>query len=196
MDYTQNLHLPQWEETDRIQMDDFNDAMERIDAAIGAIPIVKLKDVTLASPAATWNIDVSGIDFTQYRKIEMQAYAPSANIVIHISLTSKNNDSIIYLERIPNGAGNRTSVSYLARMIGDTAGNPEVDALSHIRFGAPVAGMPIQCTYEYLSYRKADSFSNLSSCRWENVAAFVLTRTEGTATIPSGTKVTLYGYRK
>lgn len=34
MNHTTNLHLPQWEETDRIQMDDFNDAMEKIDAAI------------------------------------------------------------------------------------------------------------------------------------------------------------------
>ena len=33
MDYTQNLHLPQWEETDRIHHDDFNDAFAAIDAA-------------------------------------------------------------------------------------------------------------------------------------------------------------------
>ena len=37
MDYTQNLHLPQWEETDRIMMDDFNDAMAAIDAAMPRI---------------------------------------------------------------------------------------------------------------------------------------------------------------
>lgn len=36
MNHTTNLHLPQWEETDRIQMDDFNDAMERIDTAVAA----------------------------------------------------------------------------------------------------------------------------------------------------------------
>ena len=37
MDYTQNLHLPQWEKTDRIMMDDFNDAMSKIDAAMPRI---------------------------------------------------------------------------------------------------------------------------------------------------------------
>lgn len=36
MDYTQNLHLPQWEESDRIMMDDFNDAFDKIDAGIAA----------------------------------------------------------------------------------------------------------------------------------------------------------------
>ena len=38
MDYTQNLHLPQFAETDRIHHDDFNDAMSKIDMAVGAMP--------------------------------------------------------------------------------------------------------------------------------------------------------------
>lgn len=39
MTTTQNLHLPQWEETDRIMMDDFNDAMASIDAGVPHIVI-------------------------------------------------------------------------------------------------------------------------------------------------------------
>ena len=31
MNYTKNYHLPQWVETDRIQMEDFNDAMAAMD---------------------------------------------------------------------------------------------------------------------------------------------------------------------
>lgn len=39
MNHTANLHLPQWEKTDRIMMDDFNAAMAAIDAGIvGAGP--------------------------------------------------------------------------------------------------------------------------------------------------------------
>ena len=34
MDYTQNLHLPQWEASDRIMHGDFNDAFAAIDAAV------------------------------------------------------------------------------------------------------------------------------------------------------------------
>ena len=37
MDYTQNLDLPQWEETDRILRTDFNDAMAAIDTAVPRI---------------------------------------------------------------------------------------------------------------------------------------------------------------
>ena len=36
MDYTQNLNLPQFAESDRIHHDDFNDAMEKLDAAVAA----------------------------------------------------------------------------------------------------------------------------------------------------------------
>ena len=34
MNYTQNYQLPQWEKTDRIMMDDFNDAMSAIEAGL------------------------------------------------------------------------------------------------------------------------------------------------------------------
>ena len=34
MNYTKNYHLPQWAETDRIQMEDFNQAMENIDQVL------------------------------------------------------------------------------------------------------------------------------------------------------------------
>ena len=35
MNYTQNYQLPQWVETDRILMEDFNDMTEKLDAALG-----------------------------------------------------------------------------------------------------------------------------------------------------------------
>ena len=35
MNYTENYQLPQWVESDRVLMEDFNDAMEKIDASCG-----------------------------------------------------------------------------------------------------------------------------------------------------------------
>ena len=34
MEHTKNYHLPQWVESDRIMMEDFNDAMEKIDSGL------------------------------------------------------------------------------------------------------------------------------------------------------------------
>ncbi len=42
MNETVNLHLPQFEATDRIHHDDFNDAFAAIDAACGGIPKIAL----------------------------------------------------------------------------------------------------------------------------------------------------------
>ena len=36
MNYTQNYQLPQWEKTDRIMMDDFNDAMDTIEGGLSS----------------------------------------------------------------------------------------------------------------------------------------------------------------
>ena len=38
MNYTQNYQLPQWVETDRILMEDFNDAFSAIDGVLGQVP--------------------------------------------------------------------------------------------------------------------------------------------------------------
>ena len=37
MNYTQNYQLPQWAESDRVLMDDFNDSYQKIDAALQAL---------------------------------------------------------------------------------------------------------------------------------------------------------------
>ena len=34
MNYTENYQLPQWEETDRVLMEDFNDANQKVDSAL------------------------------------------------------------------------------------------------------------------------------------------------------------------
>ena len=61
MNYTTNYQLPTWVETDRIQMDDFNDMTDKLDAAIAAVnqridqvnPVVKLKEVVLCEQQRT-----------------------------------------------------------------------------------------------------------------------------------------------
>lgn len=40
MNYTENYHLPQWEETDRIMRTDFNDAMANIDQGVAQAAVL------------------------------------------------------------------------------------------------------------------------------------------------------------
>ena len=61
MDYTQNLHLPQWEETDRIQMDDFNEAFAKIDEGISEAMALAAGGCKVIAGSYTANGSSSGL---------------------------------------------------------------------------------------------------------------------------------------
>ena len=92
MTKTTNYQLPKWEKTDRIQMKDFNDAMERIDAAVAAMPIVKLMDVTLTQAQTSVTLDFSNIDLTQYAELKIHIHSLGDNYKVLINNQSGSND--------------------------------------------------------------------------------------------------------
>ena len=84
MTKTTNYQLPEWENTDRIQMKDFNDMTATLDAALKANAdaiaaettarvagdaLVKLVDLTLQEETQKWDIDLSGIDLRSFSKL-------------------------------------------------------------------------------------------------------------------------------
>lgn len=71
---TANLGLNQWVLTDPLLMEDMNKDNQKLDAAVGANPYVKLMDVTTAANAQQIDLDVSGIDFTKYAMVQIFAY--------------------------------------------------------------------------------------------------------------------------
>ena len=94
MQKTANYQLNQWVKSDRIQMEDFNSDNAKIDAALksnaeavaaetaareAASSLVKLMTATLDANTATWQIDVSGIDLTQYAKLLIYPYLETEN---------------------------------------------------------------------------------------------------------------------
>lgn len=112
---TSHLALNQWQRTDPVVMDDFNADNAKLDAAIGGMkmPVVKLLEVVTTAAAAAVELDLSGIDLTQYRALEVCSQAVS-NIV-------KDNAyafDYLYL-RINNDSGSssyftNTNTSFLA----------------------------------------------------------------------------------
>ena len=66
MNYTTNYHLPQWVESDRILMEDFNDAMENIDGGIkGAKDAASVAQTAAESAQSTANTAESKADAAQ-----------------------------------------------------------------------------------------------------------------------------------
>ena len=68
---TSNLALNQWVLTDPFNMADFNADNAAIDAAVGANPLVKLMDVTLATAANAVELALSGLDLSKYAQLQL-----------------------------------------------------------------------------------------------------------------------------
>ena len=91
---TPNYRLSRWAGTDRILVEEFNDNWDKIDTALkgnaeamaaetaareAASSLVKLMTATLDSDTLNWQIDVSGIDLTQYAKLLIYPYINTQN---------------------------------------------------------------------------------------------------------------------
>lgn len=106
MTKTTNYQLNQWAKSDRVMMDDFNADNAKIDAALkgqaealaaetaarkAADCYVKLMDLTLTENTQKWDIDMSGIDLTQYQKLVIYPRLGGNNdqwVYLHINETS------------------------------------------------------------------------------------------------------------
>ena len=84
MEYTENYHLPQWEPTDRVLREDFNDAMSDIDDALKANAdsvtelanrsrFTKLREVNVTVETTPLEISVADIDWSQWDKVHVDA---------------------------------------------------------------------------------------------------------------------------
>lgn len=70
---TSALGLSQWVLSDPFRMEDFNADNAKIDAAVAAVPYVKLLNVTTNAAATQVDLDLSGIDLSQFSKLEIVA---------------------------------------------------------------------------------------------------------------------------
>ena len=77
MNYTANYQLPQWVESDRLMMDDFNAAMSQIEQGLTGmedrLPTVKLREFTITQAAASFPLDLSNLDLSPYAGLRFAA---------------------------------------------------------------------------------------------------------------------------
>ena len=114
MNHTTNLHLPQWEETDRIQMDDFNDAMASIDAGVAAAGNCKIVTGTYTGTGEYGEEHPNTLTFEQPPKCVIVAgnfimiAIPGADYALVFSaalgsMSSESHNSFLTIRTIWNG---------------------------------------------------------------------------------------------
>ena len=76
---TETLGLNQWQLSDAFLMEEMNADNRKVDAAVAALPYVKLMDITTAADATQVDLNVSGIDFKKYALVQLFSNAISRN---------------------------------------------------------------------------------------------------------------------
>lgn len=82
MNYTKNYQLPQWEETDRVLMEDFNEANSQVDQIMAALHtaaeslteragIQRIKTLTIASSCTEYPISLTDIHWDDWKAIHI-----------------------------------------------------------------------------------------------------------------------------
>ena len=82
LNYTENYQLPQWEETDRVLMDDFNAANGKMDEVLGQLHtttenlsaragIRKIKTLTVSSSCTEYPISLSDIQWDDWKAVHI-----------------------------------------------------------------------------------------------------------------------------
>lgn len=82
---TPHLGLCQWVETDPFLMDDMNDTLEKIDAAIEERGRKKLFDVTVTEAVPAVDLDFTDIDLAPYGELEIFIDLSTVNVAMRVN---------------------------------------------------------------------------------------------------------------
>lgn len=93
---TEKLQLNQWVLTDPFNMEDFNSDNAKIDAVLGAVPCKKLMDVTLTAAAATVELDLTGIDLSEYATLRVYQRDGTDYMFLRLNNISSSSDCASY----------------------------------------------------------------------------------------------------
>ena len=111
LNYTENYQLPQWEKSDRVLMEDFNAANNKVDAALGKcseeiqhVAVQKLAEKSLTASAGNLEVDLSQVDLSQYNAIFfiIRGGCSLTGAILYLQLNQDTEKNYDYCE--PNGS--------------------------------------------------------------------------------------------
>lgn len=164
-------------------MEDFNANNQKIEAALAEIKVasavVKLREIIIGSTSSKINMNVSDIDFTQYRRIEADALVPAGDGTLQIRV---NGLSIGY-----RYTSTDTSSSATTTYLGTVGG------IYLCHFSLPRAGKPVGCWNTFWNGYGDTHFYCISTVNWDDLTSFDFSRSSGS--LPEGTRISLYGVK-
>lgn len=99
---TGSLGLNQWVLEDPPLMEDFNadnvkidEALQSVNSKLNALPFVKIREMSAASAAAQVSLNVTGIDFSRYSRIELKICIPNGGLTDISSIRMYPNEGLV-----------------------------------------------------------------------------------------------------
>jgi hypothetical protein len=176
---TPNLNLNQWAAADGVCRADFNADNLAIDTAIGAVPLVKLKEITTSASAASVEVSLSDIDMSKYSEIWM-------DVQLGVSWVT-NNTACFRVNNISSANYSDCCISSYAPFMNSSISYARLYIGLH-RF---VLGSTLCWLKPNLAFYGEIAAAALSPHNWTSIT-FYLTN----GTIPAGGKVKIYGVKK
>lgn len=188
--HTPNYALPQWAADDAILRADFNDLTQKLDAALAQSETrVKLLDYTSTADAAPLRIDVSGVDFTAYRRVRV--YVENLHMSDSGYVRLNNRSDMIYF----NNATNDTTVMFLT-FSGSGSYGTDIEMNFHGRSGYLWADARV-CNYNSVYHTPVTVYAHGSvdpaAIPPASVSTIDLVPTATGAVIAAGVRVVIYG---
>lgn len=186
---TANYELNQWTQSDRILMEEFNGDNAKIDAALKALadsnPYRKIVSVVTQAAAQQIDLNVSGIDFTQYYKIELYVDCPAMTSGYSLRINGISTQDYTYNLNYGGGGGSRAYTTQLATILSRGYGV--------VIFYPPSAAGQVGCMYMSADGTSYTTGQALSSVTWSALRSINIIND---AKLPAGTKITLLGVKK
>jgi len=185
---TSNYNLSQWEQSDRILMEDFNGDNAKIDSALKTItesfPYRKILTVTTQTAAQQIDVTVSQIDFSQYHKIELFVDCPSLTGGFLVRVNGDGGNTYNYLG-IEGGGSDTAYTNYLAVYRDYCYGI--------MLFYTPVAAGRVGCLSTAATPNSYTGHQILAASTWGALTAFNFISSQ---MFPAGTKIQIFGVKK
>ena len=180
---TANYNLCQWDAEDRILREDFNSDNKKIDQNLKefqqALPYVKLLDVTTKAETQQVDLDVSQIDFSLYRRFELEAEVATDGKTLKVLVNGLSEGYLYH-----NSNGKEQTCNYLAEV-----GTCRFCFLSRYSADEQISGMnPWWSRYGF-----EDRYC-VAPITWRELTTVNLIL-GGSGALPAGTRFQLFGLK-
>lgn len=198
---TETLGLNQWQLSDAFLMEEMNEDNRRVDAAVAAVPYVKLLDVTTKADAAQVELDLSGIDLSSYLELHLIAVPQILSTDDDAQIFVKLNGGEYCVNR-PQMSGTGTSAyNYAASFFASTA-TGYVGSFKMVLSGSFASQSSAKNAVLIDDFSGNMSKSRSNQIEWYSFVTYITTLTslsfvptDATTKLAAGSKFVLFGVR-